>query len=245
MDVSCSTSPDDPGNEPCWQFTRCESPPLLCSELLFKFLIVGEFGVGRFSPTYKITIGADFSLKQLRWNRTTKINLQLWDIAGHERYGYMTRVYYKYAVAAAVVFDVSRMETFQLAHKWIQDIREKVSLPDGSPIPIVLMANKSDLTDGIIQTDVISRYCREYAIGAWFITSAKENVNIGECVCVCVLVSANALGQLRSHGGRWPGKIFMFVSSGFACSGLQTLVYFHFALVFTIAFFKVHVKSLC
>ncbi|XP_065346350.1 ras-related protein Rab-32-like isoform X2 [Cloeon dipterum] len=186
MDKSCSTSPDDPGNEPCWQFTRCESPPLLCSELLFKFLIVGEFGVGRFSPTYKITIGADFSLKQLRWNRTTKINLQLWDIAGHERYGYMTRVYYKYAVAAAVVFDVSRMETFQLAHKWIQDIREKVSLPDGSPIPIVLMANKSDLTDGIIQTDVISRYCREYAIGAWFITSAKENVNIDEAMAYLV-----------------------------------------------------------
>ncbi|XP_059483118.1 ras-related protein Rab-32B-like isoform X4 [Neocloeon triangulifer] len=143
---------------------------------------IGSLCGGRFSPTYKITIGADFSLKQLRWNRTTKINLQLWDIAGHERYGYMTRVYYKYAVAAAVVFDVSRMETFQLAHKWIQDIREKVTMPDGSPIPIVLLANKSDLTEGIIQTDVISRYCREYAIGAWFITSAKDNVNIDEAM---------------------------------------------------------------
>ncbi|XP_059483116.1 ras-related protein Rab-32-like isoform X2 [Neocloeon triangulifer] len=182
MDTSFDGPLGDPGDELCWQFTRCESPPLLCRELLFKFLIVGEFGVGRFSPTYKITIGADFSLKQLRWNRTTKINLQLWDIAGHERYGYMTRVYYKYAVAAAVVFDVSRMETFQLAHKWIQDIREKVTMPDGSPIPIVLLANKSDLTEGIIQTDVISRYCREYAIGAWFITSAKDNVNIDEAM---------------------------------------------------------------
>ncbi|XP_059483117.1 ras-related protein Rab-32B-like isoform X3 [Neocloeon triangulifer] len=147
-----------------------------------KTAIVKRYTEGRFSPTYKITIGADFSLKQLRWNRTTKINLQLWDIAGHERYGYMTRVYYKYAVAAAVVFDVSRMETFQLAHKWIQDIREKVTMPDGSPIPIVLLANKSDLTEGIIQTDVISRYCREYAIGAWFITSAKDNVNIDEAM---------------------------------------------------------------
>lgn len=52
-------------------------------------------------------------------------------------------------------------------------------MPDGTPIPIVLLANKSDLTDTSVQTDVIGRYCREYAIGAWFITSAKENNNIG------------------------------------------------------------------
>jgi hypothetical protein len=64
--------------------------------------------------------------------------------------------------------------------QWIQDIREKVTMPDGSSIPIVLLANKSDLTDNMIQTDIIGRYCREYSIGAWFITSAKENINIGK-----------------------------------------------------------------
>jgi Ras-related protein Rab-32 len=52
-------------------------------------------------------------------------------------------------------------------------------MPDGTPIPIVLLANKSDLADTTVQTDVIGRYCREYSIGAWFITSAKEDNNIG------------------------------------------------------------------
>jgi Ras-related protein Rab-32 len=64
--------------------------------------------------------------------------------------------------------------------QWILDIREKVTMPDGTPIPIVLLANKCDLTDISVETDVIGRYCREYNIGAWFITSAKEDNNIGD-----------------------------------------------------------------
>lgn len=53
--------------------------------------------LGKFSSNYKITIGADFAIKSILWDSDTRINLQLWDIAGHERFGYMTRVYYKYA----------------------------------------------------------------------------------------------------------------------------------------------------
>ncbi|CAN7947669.1 unnamed protein product [Ixodes pacificus] len=74
-------------------------------DLLFKVLVVGEFGVGKliervcdsFARAYKITIGVDFSLKHIVYDNKKHITLQLWDIAGHERFGCMTRVYYKYA----------------------------------------------------------------------------------------------------------------------------------------------------
>ena len=54
----------------------------------------------------------------------------------------MTRVYYKEAVGAFIVFDVTRSSTFESVAKWKQDLDTKVQLPDGSPIPCVLLANK-------------------------------------------------------------------------------------------------------
>lgn len=41
----------------------------------------------------------------------------MWDVAGHERFGTMTRVYYKYAIAAIIVFDISRPATFDAVIK--------------------------------------------------------------------------------------------------------------------------------
>lgn len=163
------------------------------NELLFKILVIGDYGVGKtaivrrytegkFSSNYKITIGADFAIKTLDWDRHTKINLQLWDIAGNERHGYMTRVYYKYAVAAALVFDVSRAATFQSVRKWLSDLREKITLPDGSNIPIVLLANKCDIKEVAISNDQIVKFCKENEIGCWFVTSAKENLNVVEAM---------------------------------------------------------------
>ncbi|XP_043480636.1 ras-related protein Rab-32-like isoform X2 [Leptopilina heterotoma] len=163
------------------------------NELLFKILVIGDYGVGKtaivrrytegkFSSNYKITIGADFAIKTLEWDRHTKINLQLWDIAGNERHGYMTRVYYKYAVAAALVFDVSRAATFQSVRKWLSDLREKITLPDGSNIPIVLLANKCDIKEVAISNDQIVKFCKENEIGCWFVTSAKENLNVVEAM---------------------------------------------------------------
>ena len=51
-------------------------------------------------------------------------------------------MYYKEAVGALVVFDVTRVTTFEAVTKWKNDIDAKVVLPDGKPIPVVLLANK-------------------------------------------------------------------------------------------------------
>ena len=54
----------------------------------------------------------------------------------------MTRVYYKDAVGCLIVFDVTRASTFEAVIRWKQDLDSKVTLPDGSRIPAVLLANK-------------------------------------------------------------------------------------------------------
>lgn len=51
-------------------------------------------------------------------------------------------MYYKEAVGAIVVFDITRQATFEAVQKWKADIEAKVFLPDDRPIPCVLLANK-------------------------------------------------------------------------------------------------------
>lgn len=45
------------------------------------------------------------------------IQLQLWDIAGQERFSSMTRVYYKQATACVIIFDITRYETSRIIHE--------------------------------------------------------------------------------------------------------------------------------
>ncbi|XP_076395136.1 RAS oncogene family member Rab32 isoform X2 [Megachile rotundata] len=162
-------------------------------EHLYKILVIGELGAGKtsiikryvhqfFSQHYRATIGVDFALKVLNWDPHTIIRLQLWDIAGQERFGNMTRVYYKEAVGAFIVFDVTRSATLDAVVKWKQDLDSKVQLPDGSPIPCVLLANKCDQQkEGLVNSPAkMDEYCKEKNFAGWFETSAKENINIEE-----------------------------------------------------------------
>jgi len=160
-------------------------------EHLYKILVIGDLGTGKtsiikryvhnfFSVHYRATIGVDFALKVLNWDNSTLIRLQLWDIAGQERYGSMTRVYYKDAVGCLIVFDVTRQSTFEAVTKWKHDLDTKVQLADGQPIPCVLLANKCDQPkEGLVNnSSQMDKYCEEKGFLQWYETSAKENINI-------------------------------------------------------------------
>jgi Ras-related protein Rab-32 len=94
----------------------------------------------------------------------------------------MTRVYYKEAVGAFIVFDCARIATFDAVTKWKQDLDSKVQLPDGSPIPCILLANKCDQPkQGLCAMPAkMDEFCKENGFVTWFETSAKENTNIDE-----------------------------------------------------------------
>jgi len=190
----------------------------------YKVLVIGDYAVGKtslirrytegyFTPNYKLTIGVDFAVKKLPEKpmkeqkknpetgevvevETTRppMTLQLWDIAGHERFGTMTRVYYKYAIAAVVVFDISRPTTFDAVQKWKEDVDSKVVLPDGNRIPCILLANKIDtaMADdddvnfskapaGLGRT-FLDQYAQENGFVGWFPTSAANNLNVDEAM---------------------------------------------------------------
>lgn len=86
----------------------------------------------------------------------------------------MTRVYYKEAVGAFVVFDITRGSTFEAVSKWKHDLDSKVKLANGNPIPSVLLANKCDQKkDGSNNACLMDNFCKEAGFLGWFETSAK------------------------------------------------------------------------
>jgi len=167
--------------------------PAADAEYIFKVLVIGELGSGKtsiikryvhqfFSQHYRATIGVDFALKVINVDTDTVVRLQLWDIAGQERFGSMTRVYYRDAAAAFVVFDLTRTATLEAAAKWKSDLDQKVVTVDGKPVPAFLLANKSDVPrePGMASDDDISKFCEKHGFTGWRLVSAKEGRGIEE-----------------------------------------------------------------
>ncbi|XP_059723466.1 ras-related protein Rab-7L1 [Haemorhous mexicanus] len=162
---------------------------------MFKVLVVGDATVGKtslvqryandsFNRHYKSTVGVDFALKVVQWSESETVRLQLWDIAGQERFTSMTRLYYREASACLVLFDVTNPSTFSSSHRWKQDLDSKVVLPDGSPVPCLLLANKCDLSPWAVSREEIDRFSKENGFSGWVETSVKENKNINEAMRV-------------------------------------------------------------
>ncbi|XP_068443510.1 ras-related protein Rab-32 isoform X1 [Clinocottus analis] len=108
--------------------------------------------------------------------------------AGQERYGNMTRVYYREAVGALVVFDMTRLSTFQAVLKWKGDLDSKVALNNGTPVPAVLLANKCDQRSrGLCpKLPKLENFSRQSGFVGWYETSAKDDTNIDAAITCLV-----------------------------------------------------------
>jgi small GTP-binding protein len=159
----------------------------------FKVIVVGESGVGKtsyikqfakqmFSPYYKTTIGVDCVSRVVNHDDDSIIRLQLFDIAGQERFHGLTRVFYRDAMAAIIVYDVTRPDTLDNVRFWKCDIDEKVYLPHTNiSIPCVLIGNKCDLTSNIPDS-TIDQITKELSFVSHIQVSAKENKNVDESI---------------------------------------------------------------
>jgi len=161
------------------------------SDLLYKLLVVGEAGCGKtslvrryvnrvFSDNYRVTVGVDFHLKTVEQQNGDMVTLQLWDVAGVERYGQMMRVYFHGAVGAIVVCDAQRPETLQLAGKWKEEIDSKVWLDEeGTRLPCLLLVNKIDLGEEMSR-ETVQSFVEEHGFTAAHYVSAKTGEGVEE-----------------------------------------------------------------
>ncbi|KAL8179055.1 UNVERIFIED_CONTAM: Ras- protein Rab-7L1 [Gekko kuhli] len=105
---------------------------------------------------------------------------------GQERFTSMTRLYYREASACIIMFDVTSISTFTSCQKWKQDLDSKLKLPDGSPVPCLLLANKCDLSPWAVTREEIDHFSKENAFTGWTETSVKENKNVNESMRVLI-----------------------------------------------------------
>ena len=111
------------------------------------------------------------------------LRLQIWDIAGQDRFVRLTRAFFAKARGAIVVADLTRDGTFEAAAKWKRELDEWAE-HSGTPLPVVLVANKCDLLTGTREAfeagAICERVSRECGFCSWHLTSAKESVNVEE-----------------------------------------------------------------
>ena len=124
-------------------------------DYLFKTIVVGDGAVGKtaitirfahdkFQENYKMTIGVDFTIKQLKVSNKL-IKCQIWDTGGQERFSKIRPLYYRGALGCLIVYDVTSRESFENLDKWVKEVKTHCI-----KIPIVIVGNKIDLKKRVV-----------------------------------------------------------------------------------------------
>jgi len=104
------------------------------------------------------------------------IKAQIWDTAGQERYRAITSAYYRGAVGALLVYDITKRQSFDNVHRWLRELRDNAD----SSIVIMMIGNKSDLTHLRAISEDEGKALAEKE-GLFFLeTSAMEAINVEE-----------------------------------------------------------------
>lgn len=155
-------------------------------DILHKIVLIGDSGVGKtsllqrfaeqyFSDTHITTIGVDFKLRTIQVG-DKRVKLQVWDTAGQEKFRVITKTYYRNAAGIIIAYDVTNGVSFANTKRWIEEVKNNCG-DDG--VPIVLIGNKCDSPDKVVQLEDQENYAKLINL-KFFETSAKENINVDE-----------------------------------------------------------------
>jgi small GTP-binding protein len=158
-------------------------------ELKMKVCLLGDSEVGKtslirrfvhneFDDKYLLTIGTKTSKKSLvidhpkqdiKLNTTLMIN----DIMGQFNYSNMMETYIQGAVGGILVCDLTNKETLENLKGWVEYVHRVIG-----EIPLVIVANKSDLTDDFkFYIDELQEFASAYKAHT-HVTSAKTGENV-------------------------------------------------------------------
>ncbi|XVF84419.1 hypothetical protein PTKIN_Ptkin17bG0035500 [Pterospermum kingtungense] len=153
-------------------------------EYLFKIVIIGDSAVGKsnllsryarneFNPHSKATIGVEFQTQSMEIDGK-EVKAQIWDTAGQERFRAVTSAYYRGAVGALIVYDITRRTTFDSVGRWLDELKTHSE----TTVARMLVGNKCDL-ETIRDVSVEEGKSLAEAEGLFFMeTSALDSTNV-------------------------------------------------------------------
>ena len=152
-----------------------------------KVILLGDSNVGKTSLLHRVkegtfaergaqpTIGCSFCTHTVALERGAQlVSLALWDTAGQEKYRSFTRQYFRGASAAALLYDITKADSFSGAKSWLRDVKAEL----GESIVLLLVGSKLDLAaERVVSTQSAAEFAA--AEGAtYFECSSKEGTNV-------------------------------------------------------------------
>ncbi|MCQ2821181.1 MAG: GTP-binding protein [archaeon] len=154
-----------------------------------KVVLLGESGVGKTSIISNLmeqefledqpsTTGATFSTKTMNFDKYKRsVCFEIWDTAGQEKYRALTKMFYKDAAAAILVYDITRAESFtQLKEYWATQVKENAP----KKIVLAIAANKSDLYEHEAVSEADGRAFAKQLGAIFRFTSCKNKEGVEE-----------------------------------------------------------------
>ena len=152
--------------------------------IVFKVLVLGASGVGktalinryidsRFRDDFTPTIGVDFFLKNVPLpdlNSYSSIALQIWDVAGEERFQTILSFYGAGTQGLILAFDSTNYWTLNQLPSWLDIINLSVI----DKIPMILVSTKHDLPVSQTHFNQINAFKEKHYIDLYLPTSAKS-----------------------------------------------------------------------
>ncbi|KAF2313304.1 hypothetical protein GH714_010271 [Hevea brasiliensis] len=122
-------------------------------DYVFKAAVIGDSAVGKthllswftknkFCFDSKSTIGVEFQTRTVTIEGKV-VTAQIWDTAGQDRYRAVTSAYYRGAMGAMLLYDITKRPTFDHVARWLEELRAHAD----NSIVITLIGNKADLVD--------------------------------------------------------------------------------------------------